>query len=261
MARSFYRTARSALKNGLIGLLNRIVPSGSGYGVILLYHSVGSDAPQSVSPRRFTRQMAWVRDRFDVRTLREGLDVRGNESRRPLAITFDDGYRNNHEEAFPVLESLGLPATFFVSTDRVGGSLETWSGSLPMMERSHLRELVEAGHEVASHGGSHRTLTALSDRELQDEVAGSRRRLERWLSQPVTSFSYPHGRYDERVLRAVRQAGYDRAVTTRENLVRPAETNPFELPRRIIHRSLNLAAFRGKTTPAFDLFRRLLGRA
>jgi len=250
-------TFRSVLKNGLLSLLFRIVPAGSGYGVILLYHSVGTKAIRSVSPDRFARQMEWVRDHFDVRCLRAGFEDLRDGSRRPLVVTFDDGYRDNHEEAFPVLESLGLTATFFVSTNHVGGQMDTWNGPMSMMDRAQLRELARAGHEIGSHGRSHRRLTTLSDDELREETRTSRRRLEDWIGGSVSSFAYPHGDCDRRVVRAVARAGYERAVTTREKLMRPDGSDPYRLPRRIVHRTLRGGGFRAKTTPAFDWFQRL----
>lgn len=82
-----------------------------------------------VTPEGFAAQCAIVRDRFDVRPLGEAVDCwrAGGARARPLAaITFDDGYRDNFAHAFPVLEALGLRATFFVVTGLVGVADATW---------------------------------------------------------------------------------------------------------------------------------------
>src|SRR5262245_8441974 len=94
---------------------------------VLTYHRLappGADPeldPRNVSasPQAFERQMRWVRERFSVVGLeRVVAAVEHGESlpARPLLVTFDDGYRDFLERAFPVLHGLGLPATLFVPT-------------------------------------------------------------------------------------------------------------------------------------------------
>ena len=87
-----------------------------------------------------------------------------------------------------------------------------WDG---MMNWSHIRQMQQDGHEIGSHSASHPILPLVDDGTLRNEVAGSRQRLEAQLQQPVVSFCYPNGDHDERVVHAVRQAGYIQAVTTR----------------------------------------------
>lgn len=200
--------------------------------------------------------MEWVREQFNVVSLRSLTEDRDSSVSKPrLVITFDDGYRDNYTNALPVLDRLGLVATFFVTTGTVGGELKTHSGPLPTMTRDQLIDLADRGHEVGSHGGTHRSLIDLPEGDIHREVSESRERLESWLGETVTSFSYPNGDVDERVLEATRRAGYERAVSTREALVSTPVQNPFLLPRRNVHCSYSLGAFRSKTTAAFDWYR------
>ena len=90
-------------------------------GIILCYHRVATDSsdPYSlcITPGEFRRQMEFVRARCCPVALREVSQSGTEGSGRPrLAVTFDDGYLDNLTEASPVLEELGLPATFFVTT-------------------------------------------------------------------------------------------------------------------------------------------------
>ncbi len=66
---------------------------------------------------------------------------------------------------------------------------------------------------LQSHSTNHRSLRGLGDAELEDEVAGSRSRLQALLGIPVEFFAYPYGHHDERVVTAVKAAGYRAAFS------------------------------------------------
>jgi peptidoglycan/xylan/chitin deacetylase (PgdA/CDA1 family) len=116
-------------------------------------------------------------------------------------ITFDDGHRSVFEYALPLLDHFGLKAVFFVIPAYVGSHDQCISWN-------QLRKMVAAGHEVQSHGWSHRLLTQCSRRELDIELINSKRELEDRLGMDVKSLSVPGGRYDKDVILACLRAGY-----------------------------------------------------
>lgn len=117
--RAVYRKGR-AIKNRLLNLVDSPV-------IVLIYHRV-RDLPSdpemlAVSPGNFRRQMKYLKQQFHI--LRFEEDWSG--LREPaVVITFDDGYADNFLEALPILEEVGMPATFFVSTGRIGTEREFW---------------------------------------------------------------------------------------------------------------------------------------
>lgn len=117
-----------------------------------------------------------------------------------ITITFDDGNVSDHDIALPALVARGLSARFFVLT----GRLEQ-AGSL---HREHLHNLRDAGMVIGSHGIDHVSWPALDDTALGQELRASRVQLEDICDHPVTEAGIPFGRYDARVLRALRAAGY-----------------------------------------------------
>jgi peptidoglycan/xylan/chitin deacetylase (PgdA/CDA1 family) len=135
-----------------------------------------------------------------------------------LCITFDDGYRDNLEHAFPLLQSAGLKATWFVPSARVGG-LADWgnvpAAQAPLMSRDDLLRLIDAGMEIGAHSRTHARLPTLDEATLTDEVSGAREELEQLLGGTVSSFAYPYGLHDERTQTAVAAAGYRLACSTR----------------------------------------------
>ena len=187
--------------------------------MILLYHHVAP--PQRVpdpadgdwrfclSPEAFE----WHLVALSARGYRfVGLDLMvraiaqtGSPPDRCVAITFDDGWRDNHEFALPVLARLGAPATFFVTT---AGADDT-----RCMTPAQLRELRRAGMTIGSHTRTHRDLTLCSDPQALDELAGSKAALEDLLGDSVELLAYPFGRFNERVVDLARQAGYAAACS------------------------------------------------
>jgi peptidoglycan/xylan/chitin deacetylase (PgdA/CDA1 family) len=94
-----------------------------------------------------------------------------------------------------------------------------------------LRKIAASGVDIGSHTHTHRRLTNLSDAALREETTGSRKTLEDILGHRVRFFSFPFGGHDERVRGAVRDAGYEAAVTTRRAIAEYAP-GPFEIPRK-----------------------------
>jgi peptidoglycan/xylan/chitin deacetylase (PgdA/CDA1 family) len=116
-------------------------PLKNGYP-ILQYHSVSPLEPHqqwyihpslSLHPRDFERQMAFVRRRFEPLPLGQLLDrvQEGGYGSKPLiAVTFDDGYRDNFIHALPILRRYRIPATFYLTSECMGGRIPLWTTEL-----------------------------------------------------------------------------------------------------------------------------------
>ncbi len=102
-----------------------------------------------------------------------------------------------------------------------------WDG---MMNWDQVRELLDDGHEIGSHSARHPILPLVDDDTLEVEVAGSRQRIEAQVQRPVLSFCYPNGDHDDRVVDAVRRAGYSQAVTTLYG-INSRQSSPWTLRR------------------------------
>jgi len=122
-------------------------------------------------------------------------------------LTFDDGHVSQFRYAFPLLQKYGVRAIFFV--------IAGWMGGRPdYMTWAQLRELTAAGHEVQSHGLTHRFLTRCTDSELAQELQLARSELQQRLGAGVDAISIPFGRWNRRVLQACADAGYRRIYTS-----------------------------------------------
>jgi len=134
--------------------------------------------------------------------------------------TFDDAYKDFIDNAFPALEEFGFKAYVFVPAGLVG-KFNEWDWrelnvKKEIMSWEDLGFLVEKGYKIGSHTLFHPDLTKLSDRELEKEVSYSKKLLEDKLSVEIETFCYPYGRYDDRVVNAVKRAGYRFAFTVEQ---------------------------------------------
>jgi len=211
--------------------------------VIVAFHRIqDADASDSLSidSATFERHCRFYQRHFDVVPLRELVYriAQGQSIDRHLAITFDDGYRDNFENARPVLEKLSLPATFFVVTEWMGSDVVPWWDQArgvrhPWMTWDQVRALHRSGFEVGAHTRSHVDLGKASPGEARDEVLGARQELERQIGVRVDSFAYPYGgrqHVTEANREVVKDAGF-RCCCSAFGGINPAGADPFRLKR------------------------------
>lgn len=144
-------------------------------------------------------------------------------TRRPIVLTFDNGYRTQYTRALPVLRRLGWVGVENLQLSGLPpsqGGLPTWA----------VRALVAAGWELDTQGFTHADLVRLGPSALQREVAVARAVLRGRFRVPVDWFCYPSGRYDAAVIAAVRAAGYRGSTTVAPGWAQARE-DPFRLPR------------------------------
>src|SRR5258708_2103728 len=206
---------------------------------ILAYHSISDRRhPLCVTPAAFAKQMELVAaSSVTPVRLDDALDLllRAEEGRY-VCVTFDDGYRDNLEAAVPVLGALGIPATIFVATAIIDGTVPfAWFDEPPpALTWEEVRAMdVEGLIDFQAHTRTHPWLPLLDDARAREEIVGSKRDLEERLGREVTSFCYPAGRYGSRDVRLVREAGYRAAVTTHPG-VNDTAVDPARLRRTLV---------------------------
>jgi peptidoglycan/xylan/chitin deacetylase (PgdA/CDA1 family) len=195
---------------------------------VLVYHRVGyTEGPLTVTPERLSGDLSRLLGNGYVPiTLQqfEGYMFKQKDElpKRPVMITFDDGYRDNYEFAFPVLQQYGIVATFFILTGMLSDRIR--------ISPEQIREMAKYRMTFGSHTITHAALADLAPEKVALELNASKLTLEDVLGHEVTALSYPRGSYSATALRIANECGYSDAFTVRQGIC-TRSLPQFELPR------------------------------
>jgi len=232
--------------------------------LVLCYHAVSPTwtIGSSVSPDAFERQLAWlVANGWRGATFRDA--VLNRRAGRTLAVSFDDAFASVFELAFPILSSLGLPATVFAPTSFMSHrqplmweGIEHWGDNAPTevdcMSWEDLGILADAGWEIGSHTRTHPHLTRLGDEAVRAELSDSRADVKRHLNQPCQTIAYPYGDVDLRIADFAAQAGYQAGAALARWL---PDLGLLQWPRVGVYRTDAMWRFKAKASRTSRRFR------
>src|SRR2546426_7877327 len=222
---------------------------------ILMYHAVdrgpqGARSPRLyVPPEQFEAQLATLQQLgYETISFGDWLAYRRGRAtlpRRPIILTFDDGYRSNYEIAWPLLKRYGCTATVFLVSDLIGRTNAWDSGEIqePLLGAAEVAEMRAGGIAFESHGKTHAPLTMIPPERAREELTASRSALERLLGAPVSVLCYAYGKQNAAVRALAREAGYEAAVMARHRM-NTARTDPLRLRRIGVDSRTSLARLR-----------------
>ena len=166
----------------------------------------------TIAPAAFEWQLLEIARRgFRYVTFDEYVAELGTNRRNSgylATVTFDDGWRDNFDYAFPILQTHGIPATFFIVSREMDGV----AGDRRMTP-NQLCRLKAGGMTIGAHSRTHPNLALLSSQSLADELRGSKEDLEAILETSVNYLAYPGGRFNRNVVTAAQQAGFKAACS------------------------------------------------
>ncbi len=218
---------------------------------VLMYHRVCDLSPRearsplvrdlTVKPTDFEEQMRYLVTNGFIpllaREVEEALRLGQALPEKAVAITLDDGYRDNFEHAFPILRKYGIPATIFLVSSTVDTERHlTWE---------HVRTMQKEAVGYGSHSVTHADLPSLPPAVLDHELRESKRVIEERLAEPISSIAYPAGRYNRFVVERAEAAGYLAGWKKGGGPVRPGDP-AFLLPRVRVHGRTTMKDFERK---------------
>jgi peptidoglycan/xylan/chitin deacetylase (PgdA/CDA1 family) len=170
---------------------------------VLVYHSISSPAEPmagdiDISPARFEQQLDWLARTGKVVPLEETLNQTRSSA---IAITFDDGYRDNLTVALPLLEKFSVSMTLFAVAGFVGSD--------GYLSEPELREISK--HPlitIGSHGLWHRHFNRITLDEARFELTESKRLLEDTIGKPIDLIAWPYGECSAEVEQLAGECGY-----------------------------------------------------
>lgn len=174
--------------------------------VALMYHALyrdddissidKEDLPYAVSESDFVQQLEKLKN-FRVGLLDQNPDA----SQQDIILTFDDGHASNHDIALAHLQEFGYSAYFFITTDFIDNREYFCTSGM-------LKNLADAGMVIGGHGCSHAFFDDLMEDAAIRELSHSARTLREITQQPVTSMSFPGGRYNKQSLALAHSEGF-----------------------------------------------------
>lgn len=187
---------------------------------ILIYYKINAIPGNtlSTSPELFAWHMRFLKEHYVVITPEELTNVIAHGAvppRNAVLVTFDDGYRDVYDHAYPILKGLGLKALLFPATDYIGTTKpfphdERLPMPNPALDWTQLQTMQDV-FTVGSHTKSHRIVTTLPLQAAREEIWSSKKLLEDRLGRPVRFFCYPKGgagQFNQPVEDLVQAAGY-----------------------------------------------------
>lgn len=257
-----------ALTLGLVGPLRHLSGGVDRSFPILMYHGIAETDESNRSPyyrlntapELFARQMAFLKDHgYRVVGLGHAVELAAmTEGSLPrcVVLTFDDGFRDFHTNAFPVLDHYGYTATVFLPTGFIGRHRQSFKGK-ECLTWSEVRELHRAGIAFGSHTVTHPQLHTLSGHRVVDEVGRSVTAIAEQLGAPVESFSYPY-RFPETdrqfcafIRAALVEAGCRYGVSTRIGRT-SIDDEPYFMRRLPVNSADDLQLFHAKLAGDYD---------
>jgi len=206
---------------------------------ILMYHSI-KKAPGElnselvVTPESFEKQLKFLQSKgYKFLTISELLNSPSDQDPR-VAITFDDGFRDNYEVALPLLKKYGAKATIYLAPD---------IKDIDKLTTAMIKEMVSSGLiEFGAHTLNHCNLEQCDLDTANFEIKGSKEKVEELTGMSCEAFAYPFGRFNENVAAIVKKTGFTSAVTVKKGI--SEITDPFRIMRISILRSTNIVQFR-----------------
>ena len=215
---------------------------------IFMYHMIKNPVAGArfnglrVSPLMFERQLRWFKNNgWNSYTISELIERNDKIPEKIVVLTFDDGFEDNYENAFPLLKKYGFKATLYLVVDRherdwsVSKKKHHNSGELmkePKLNDEQVDEMLASGLvELGGHSLTHINFSKESESEKYRQILQSKILLEDKFNTTVNSFAYPFGIYDARDPLLVKKAGYSSAVTTESGIESQDAADKFQLKR------------------------------
>lgn len=239
--------------------------------IVLTYHRVNGRIPKGeliVDPADFARQMLFLsiyRRRFEVITMNKMIGLIGNRSAVPspqpadgrtrVLITFDDGYRDNYINAFPVLKRYRFPATIFLTTAYIGTDYKKnryvnvpWKRDY--LNEKEIKEMAAGGIEFGAHTRSHPRLSEIKEADARSEITGSYQAASELLGKKDIPFCYPYGDYNEAIKEMVKGAGFSCGFSVKPGINHKGD-DIFEMKRIDVLGDDNFSSFKYKITDKY----------
>jgi len=219
---------------------------------ILMYHSIGDNENFfTVRADEFARQMKYLKDnKYQVISLSKLVEILESDQilpKKTIVLTFDDGYQDNYNNAFPILKEHNFPAAIFLASGLVSREITNRQNiSLPLLSWEQIQEMHDSGLvDFEPHTVNHIRLHQVDIDEAEKEIVDSKREIEQRLNKKCPFFCYPGGRYNKEIIDVLKNNEFKAARSTINGYVQKGD-NPFELKKVPVRSTASFFLFKLK---------------
>jgi len=219
---------------------------------ILMYHNIGDNRVLfTVTTKDLEKQLIFLKNKkYNIIKLADLVGKLRNKEKIPIrtvVLTFDDAYRDNYKNAFPLLKKYNFFATVFMPTAYAGKEMLNSEGkTIPVMSWQEAKEMENSGLvDFASHSHTHPMMNRIAFEDFVKEIEFSENLFNKNLKRPVKIFSFPKGKFKPEHVDYLKKQGYLGAVTVKEGLV-DLNDDFFTLKRNFIFSKGGFSQFKGK---------------
>lgn len=237
---------------------------------VIMYHRVIKDESEKgvhgtyVTIEQFEEQMKYLKKKgYETVTFKDMLNnrykQRFDKDKKWIMLTFDDGYKDNYENAFPILKKYQFKGIIYILD---GIEYNKWDVDNPgnperkfaLMNQDELLEMQNYGIEFGGHTSTHPRLAELSTEQVKSEIINSKSNIEKIIGRELLSFAYPYGSLNEEVKKIPQEAGYKFAVATDSGSIVFSD-DLFEIRRIGIFPTNNLFNFKRKVSGKYNFIK------
>ena len=204
--------------------------------IIMLHQVTPHEAASGMNmpPQKFEQLLQYLVNKGSIFCFVSELDQYQGQ-KNIVALSFDDGFVDNYQYAYPLLKKYQAKATIFLATQIEG---------IEKLNIEHIQEMAQSGIiEFGAHTQHHVNLLKLSDAEAYQEMQKSKQDVEALVGH-CPSFAYPFGRFNQRHQQMAQEIGFKNAVSTRKKIEAYTAENQFNIPRVSTHGAMNALQMR-----------------
>lgn len=207
---------------------------------VLMYHNIENNpwsehTASFVTKENFEKQLKLItEEKYETVFLKEIEKV---TNKKKIVLTFDDGYKDFYDNAFPLLKKYNVKATLFMISDYTAEKYEKY------LSKEQIKELSDSNLvDIGSHTKSHPRLSTLSTDKMEQELKESKEELEDITKKEVTTIAYPYGNWNAKIVNSTKKH-YKYAVTTKSGTYNSSKNN-YTIDRKNITRDMNIEDFK-----------------
>ncbi len=222
---------------------------------VICYHSISDHGNKySIGLGQFKKEITELKKYYKFVFLDEVFSV--NKKITPImSLTFDDGYKDVLS-AVEFTQKNNIPVTLFVLSEPEKANRKELNHAGEFLSLSDIKYLHSIGWKIGNHSATHSNFNRLSGEEIENEIVNSKKTLEKKLGFQINYFAYPKGKFNSKIINAVKKAGYKGAFAAFPGVIN-SKTDRYIIPRFVMEKQFNISRIPAVFSNSTELLRKI----